>query len=61
MVIMDSLILLNMTTKEQDGVPCEACGKGIYIPCHPEFQVNHSFRCNVCGAIINLDDATVVE
>ena len=58
---MGNSILLDMTSKEEDQVPCDICGEGVYIPSHPEFEVNHSFYCNKCGAIINLDGNVTVE
>ncbi len=58
---MNSSISLRLTSKEEDRIACDTCGKGIYVPDHPESDVNHSFHCNECGARIHLDANVIVE
>lgn len=61
MLIMDSLTLLKMTSKEDDHILCDKCKEGIFVPFNPDFEVNHTFYCNKCGAEIHMDGSVTVE
>lgn len=53
---------LTPLTKKSDAVVCNVCGKGIWIPVNPDFEINHGFTCSYCGAHANFDfKETVVK
>ncbi len=58
---MTNSSLLKLTSKEKDNIVCEVCSKGIFVPDHPQSEINHSFHCNVCGAKISIEKNIVVE
>lgn len=58
---MNNSHLLGLTTRESDGVTCEKCNKGIFIPKYPDSEVNHSFKCSNCGAIAHIEASVSVE
>jgi len=41
---------LNPRTKSSDRIVCDSCGKGIWIPLNPDYDINHGFTCSNCGA-----------
>ena len=51
---------LTPKTKKSDGVICRNCGKGIWIPANPDFEINHGFTCSNCGTHANFDFSDVV-
>lgn len=58
---MNNSLSLKTTSKEVDGIVCERCEKGIFVPAYPESEINHSFYCNHCGAQIHIDENVTVE
>lgn len=53
---MKNSTLLKTTTKEEDGVICKICGKGIMIPYIKDAEKNFHFDCSYCGAGVNIDN-----
>ena len=51
---------LTPKTKKSDGVICRICGKGIWIPANPDFEINHGFTCSNCGTHANFDFSDVI-
>lgn len=49
------------TSTEEDGIICDVCKKGIYIPLNKESKINHSFTCNKCGARVHFEANVIVE
>ena len=47
--------VLNPRTKSSDRIVCDSCGKGIWIPLNPDYDINHGFTCSNCGAHANFD------
>ena len=46
---------LNPRTMSSDMTVCDSCGKGIWIPFNPNYNINHGFTCSNCGAHANFD------
>lgn len=65
MVLINSTSLnlngLTPTSKEKDKIVCVACGKGIYVPFNPEYEVNYSFTCYKCGSHVHFEANVIVE
>ena len=36
-------------------VICSSCKKGVMVPLYPEAKINHCYKCNYCGRIVNID------
>lgn len=52
--------VLNPRTKSSDRIVCDSCGKGIWIPLNPYYDINHGFTCSNCGAHANFDFGDVI-
>ena len=64
MVIMDNSTSLGKEltpkTKSSDQIVCRLCGKGIWVPCNPDAEINHGFTCSHYGRHVNFDFGDVI-